>query len=273
MIGPILRRAEAGRLPTRREIMLMLQAEGSEYPALLDTARRICHRVKGEEPLLRGLIRISDDAVIDLALEEAVIAQRLGCTSVVIRQDGFVTDVDLVANLVRQIREQTDLEVALCMGERSYDTYATWRQAGATEYILPHECSSASLYAQIHPGRSPADRLTRYLWLRGLGYRVGGGMRIDLIGRTKESLADDLEVLRNADVGAVVIRGDESPAEALRLIAIARLCLPEVDLWLATDDPELQNQALSCGASLLVTQLPGNAPALDAIPIALAQAL
>lgn len=273
MIGPILRRAEAGRLPTRREIMLMLQAEGNEYPALLETARRICHRLKGEEPLLRGLIRVSDDDSLDLALEEAVIAHRLGCTSVVIRQDGVVTDVDRVAALIRQIREQTDLQVALCMGERSYETYATWRQAGAEEYILPHECASANLYAQIHPGRSPADRLTRYLWLRGLGYRVAGGLRIDLAGRTKESLADDLEVLRNADVAAVVIRADEDPANALRLIAIARLCLPEIEIWLATDDLELQNQALSCGASLLVTQLPGNAPALDAIPIALAQAL
>ena len=56
MIGPILRRAEAGRTPSRREILLMLRAEGDEYRSLIEVAGRICRQTKGEEPSLRLLV-------------------------------------------------------------------------------------------------------------------------------------------------------------------------------------------------------------------------
>ncbi|MFZ5825322.1 MAG: hypothetical protein ACOY94_13535, partial [Bacillota bacterium] len=239
----------------------------------LDTARRICHRFKGEEPALRGLITVARDERVDQTLEEAISAQRLGCTSVVVRRDGSMPDVDAVAWLIRQVREQTDLQVALCLGERSYEAYAAWRQAGATEYVLPHECGNPGLYSSLYPGHSPAERLTRYLWLKGLGYQVTGGLRIGLDGQTAEGLADDLEILRNTDVSGVVLRPAEGTANLLRMLAITRLCLPEADLWLATDDAVLQSQALTCGASLLVTSMPGEGADLESIPIALAQAL
>lgn len=273
MIGPILRRAEAGRLPSRREVLLLLQAGGNEYHALLDTARRLCHRFKGEEPALRGLMTVDTEERLDQTLEEAISAHRLGCTSVVIRQEGPSLDVEGVAWLIRQVREQTGLQVALCLGERSYEAYAAWRQAGATEYVLPHECCDPWLYASLYPGHSPAERLTRYLWLKGLGYAVTGGLRIGLEGQTAGGLADDLEILRNAAVSGVVLRPVAGTADLLRLLAITRLCLPESDLWLATDDAELQSQALTCGASLIVTSLPGEGSDLESIPIALAQAL
>ncbi len=273
MIGPILRRAEAGRLPSRREILLMLNAEGSEYAALLDTARRVCHREKGEEPALRGLVTIDIEARLDLAVEEAVSAWRLGCTSVVVRAEGMIPGPERVARLVRQIKELTTLKVALCLGERSYDCYAIWRQAGAEEYILPHECCNPRLYARIYPGHSPAERLTRYLWLKGMGYRVTGGLRVGMDGQTREGLADDLEILRNADVSAVLLRPVDGGADLLRMLAIARLCLPQADLWVAADSLDLQSNALACGANLLVTTLPGYAPDVESIPLTLAQAL
>lgn len=273
MIGPILRRAEAGRLPSRREIMLMLQAEGNEYQTLLDTARRVCESVKGEAPSLRGLVTIGQAPRLDQALEEATGASLLGCTSVLVRQEGPCPGVERVAWLIRRIKAQTGLQVALGLGGRSYEAYAAWRQAGAEEYVLPHECSNPRLYARLYPGRSPAERLTRYLWLKGLGYRVTGGLRIGLEGQTNEGLVDDLEVLRNAGVAGVLLRPVNSSPEVLRMLAISRLCLPEADLWVATPDLELQSRALSCGANLIVTSLPGDAPDVDSIPITLAQAL
>lgn len=273
MIGPILRRAEAGRLPSRREVMLMLQAEANEYHALLDSAHRLCQRYKGEEPGLRGLVTIGLEGHLDLDLGQAVSAWRLGCTSVVLRQDGRVPSVDQVAWLIRQIREQTGLQIALCMGERPYEAYAAWRQAGAEEYVLPHECCNPRLYASLYPGHSPAERLTRCLWLQGLGYRVTGGLRIGLDGQTNEGLADDLETLRNADLSAVLLRPVNGTPDVLRILAITRFCLPKADIWLATDGLELQSQALACGASLIVTSLPGDTPDRESIPITLAQAL
>lgn len=273
MIGPILRRAEAGRLPSRREVMLMLQAEGGEYLSLLETARRLCHRYKGGEPALRGVVTIEEESDLDLALEGAVNAWRLGCTSVLVREETCGTSPDRVTWLVKHIKQQTNLRVALCLGERSYEVYAAWRAAGAEEYVLPHEVCNPRLYASIYPGHSPAERLTRYLWLKGLGYRVTGGIRVGLVGQTKEGLADDLEILRNADVAAALIQPELDAMDLQRMLAISRLCLPEADIWLVTDDSRLQAQALDCGANVVVTSLPGEAYTVEAIPIALAQAL
>lgn len=273
MIGPILRRAEAGRTPTRREVMLMLHAEGAEYQALLDTARRMCYKFKGEEPALRSLITLGLDCGPSEAVEEAVAAWRLGCTSVLIRTEGMSPGPKQMAGLVTEIKARTGLRVSLSMGERSYEAYAQWREAGAEEYVLPHECCHPLLYGSLYPGRSPAERLTRYLWLKGLGYRVTGGLRVGLPGQTPEVLADDVETLRNSDVTAVVLRPVNLSPEVLRVLAITRLCLPEADLWLATDDASLQSQALACGANLLVTSLPGVSPNVESVPFALAQAL
>ncbi|MFZ5815595.1 MAG: hypothetical protein ACOY93_09890 [Bacillota bacterium] len=272
MIGPILRRAEAGRLPSRREIMLMLNAEGNEYIALLETARRLCQKHKGEEPTLRGLVTIDEESSLDLALEEAVNAWRMGCTSVLVREDATV-GAERVAALIRHIKEHTDLEVALCLGERSYENYALWRQAGAEEYVLPHDCCNPGLYALLYPGHSPAERLTRYLWLKGLGYRVTGGLRVGLAGQTPDGMADDLEILRNADVSGVLFRPEGGAHDLLRMLAITRLCLPQADMWVVADDLVIQSQALACGANLLVTSLPGEAAPLEGLPIAMAHAL
>lgn len=273
MIGPVLRRAEAGRLPSRREILLMLQAEGSEYRALLETARQLCHRFKGEELTLRGKVIVYGGEEDKSVLEEARTARRFGCTAVVIHEAEPGVPVERIAGLIRQIKEQLGLHVALCLGLRSYEAYATWRQAGADEYVLPHECSNPAIYAQLHAGRSPAERLTCYLWLKGLGYRVTGGIQVGLPGQTKEILADDLEILRNTDVSAVAIRPVGEEHDALRLVAIARLCLPQADLWLSTESPMLQSQAVSCGANLMVGLLPGLTPEVGVDPVSVASAL
>lgn len=272
MIGPILRRSEAGRLPTRREIMLMLGAQGTEYHALLESAHRLSLHHKGEEPALRGLISIADDLQVESAMDEAISASRLGCTAVIIRQDG-PCETDSVTWLVSQIKERTGLAVALCMGERSYDAFAAWRQAGAEEYILPHQLGNPRLYSTIYPGQTPATRLTRFLWLRGLGYRVSGGLFVGLEGQTDEGLTDEFETLRTAEVASLCLKPCSPDADVLRLLAVARHCLPQADLWVANDDVALQSQALASGANVLITSMPGFQPDVESIPIAMAHSL
>ncbi|WP_273377888.1 hypothetical protein [Symbiobacterium thermophilum] len=255
LIGPILRRAEAGRTPSRREILLMLRAEDEEYRSLLEVAGRICRQKKGEEPSLRFLVdlEVSDPQRIR---EDVVHAWRTGCASVLLCASSGYDAVDEVAALIRDIAEQTDMQVVLGLGERSYEVYALWRHAGAVEYLLPHDSCNPDLFSQLHPGHSPAVRLTRGLWLKGLGYRVTGGICVGIDGETDEDLADDLEVLRNAGLTGVMVRSAGCAGDLLRVLAITRLCLPDADLWVATDDPVLQARALGCGANILVTAHP-----------------
>lgn len=253
MIGPILRRAEAGRLPSRREVLLMLRTEGNEYLSLLETAGRVCRQHKGDKPLRRGVVLLSEGFDLDQAVNGAVRAWRHGYHSVVLHSRSSLELVEEVAALIGAIKEQTGLTIALCMNERPYDVYAAWRQAGADEYLLPHECCNPERYAQIHPGHSPATRLARYLWLNGLGYRVTGGIRIGMQGEAVEELADDLEVMRNANLTGVMLYPMQEEADVLRVAAIARLCLPEADIGLVADDPLLQARALAYGANLVTT--------------------
>lgn len=267
MIGPVLRRALAGRLPSRREVLLMLHAKRSELQALLETAYRLRIQHKGEEVILRGRVT----ACGSQALAQARTAAQMGCSSVVLCPEEC--SAAEITEVIRSIKQELGLHIALCLGDRSYDEYAAWRQAGADEYMLPHECSNLRVFARLHGGRSAAEMATRYLWLNGLGYRVAGGITIGLEDQTEETLADDIEVLRNAEARALRIRPLDGGAELLRVLAITRLCLPEADIWVATDRPELQSQAVTCGANLVVTALPGAAPCVEAIPITSAQAL
>ena len=233
----------------------MLRAEADEYRSLLEVAGRICRQMKGEEPSLRFLVdmEVSDPQRIR---EDVVYAWRKGCASVLLCASPAYDAVEEVAALIRDIVERTGMQVALGLGERPYDVYALWRQAGADEYLLPHDSCNPDLFAHLHPGHSPAVRLTRGLWLKGLGYRVTGGICVGIEGETDEDVADDLEVLRNAGLSGVVVRSAGGSADLLRVLAIARLCLPDADLWVATDDPVLQARALGCGANILVTAYP-----------------
>lgn len=229
----------------------MLRTEGNEYLSLLETAGHVCRQRKGDIPLRRGVVQLSDGFDLQRAVDDAIRAWRKGCGSVVLHAAESLESVEEVAHLIGTIREQTDLTIALCMGERPYETYALWRAAGADEYLLPHECCNPQRYAQIHPGHSPAERLARYLWLSGLGYRVTGGIRVGLQGQAVEELADDLDVMRNAALTGVMLHPVSEESDVLRVGAITRLCLPDADIGLTTDDPLLQARALAYGANLI----------------------
>jgi len=229
MIGPILRRAEAGRQPGYREIALLLQAKGTDHQALLETAGRVTRAYRGEGIKSRGVITLEAESTEDAPLQAAIGAALMGCSSVIIQCEGPV-DQDRISDLVHRIKDRTPLHLSLCLGERSYDDFALWRQAGADQYILPHETCNPVAYAQLFPGRTPADRLTRYLWLRGLGYQVGGGLLTGCVSRDITGVVGDLEILMNINMESVVIRQDSDPADLFKLLAVVRLCLPRADL-------------------------------------------
>lgn len=229
----------------------MLRAEADEYRSLLEVAGRICRQTKGEEPSLRLLVDLENDDPKSVC-EHVVNSWNKGCRSVLLCASPEYDAVETVAELIRAIAAQTGMEIALCMGERPYDVYALWRQAGAAEYVLPHESCNPVLFAHLHPGQSPADRLTRALWLKGLGYRVTGGICVGIEGQTDEDITDDLEVVRNAGLSGAVVRSACDSADLLRVLAIARLCLPDADLWVVTEDPVVQARGLGCGANILL---------------------
>lgn len=255
MIGPILRRAEAGRLPSFREVSMLLQAHDADYSALLETAGRVSRARKGEGASFRTQIPVEMGLNPASALQAVEGARQMGYSAVILRGEGEL-DPEEVAGLINRVKRTVPIHISLCLGERSYDEYALWRRAGAEQYILPHETCNPRAYSKLYPGKSPADRLTRYLWLRGLGYQVGGGLMADCMCQDRSCVVDDIEVLMNIGMESVFIRPTEDRDEMFQLIAVLRLCLPTADIWLSTDHPEMQSQSLTCGANTIVTGLP-----------------
>lgn len=250
MIGPILRRAEAGRRPSHREMAMLLRAEGADYRFLMQTAGRVTLKTVGRQLSWRALVEWEPGLDPESLAQAVAGAQIRSCRCVMIEGPSDV-GAEEVAVAVERVKRISRLPLALAFGERAYDEYALWHKAGADQYILPHETSDPLLYADLYPGRSPADRFARYLWLRGLGYQIGGGLVAGGAHRAS-ALVDDLEVLINADMSSVFVRPGEEPEHLHRLVAVLRLCLPRADLWVQADLPGIQAQAALCGVNTVL---------------------
>lgn len=249
MIGPILRRAEAGIQPGFREAILLFQAAGADYARLLQTAGGLTRGCDDRPAQIRTVLAAgceSDPADLIRAIDKA---ERRGCRSVMLQGGGRLSAAE-IADLVTRIKRCTEAHLRLALGERPYADYAAWRRAGADQYLLPHDTSDPVAYAQRHDGRPPSDRLARYLWLRGLGYEIGGGLAARPTGPA--SLISEIEVLLNAAMDTVAIEPGEDLPDLLRLVAVVRICLPEADIWVQSTNPEVQSKVLSCGANTVV---------------------
>lgn len=109
-------------------------------------------------------------------------------------EDGYFTD-EVLCPLLRDIKHaHPDCAVTLSLGERSYDSYARLREAGADRYLLRHETADAQHYARLHPPAMSYDTRMRCLHdLKRLGYAVGCGFMVGSPYQTSQHLAQDLQ--------------------------------------------------------------------------------
>ena len=196
--------------------------------------------------------------------------------------------IRLVSETVRAIKAATEstalpqgVGITLCVGEQSADTYEEWFAAGAHRYLLRMETSSPELFAALHPpSQTWSSRVHCLKTLKTLGYRVGTGVMIGLPGQSLDDLVDDLLFFR--DIGAdmigmgpyiaheqAVIPGSAAIPDittrlqlALRMIAAARLLLPQINIAattaLQTLAPDGREQGLRFGANVIMPQATPN---------------
>lgn len=173
------------------------------------------------------------------------------------RRDG--ASAAFVESCVREIKERSrsaelpdGLGITLSCGEQSRETYGRWFAAGAHRYLLRIESSNPALFAAIHPpGQRFEPRLAALSALRGAGFQVGTGVMIGLPGQSVEDLADDLRFMKELDVDMIgmgpYLVHDDAPMRplgmrergplaglALRMIAAARLLMPDVNIAATT---------------------------------------
>lgn len=210
--------------------------------------------------------RLSQEEIISAALT----AEELGYGTVVLQsgEDNYFTQ-EIIAKIVKEIKEKTGLAITLSLGERTKEDYQVWRQAGADRYLLRFETSDPKLYEKLHPAGSFQNRIDNLYWLKESGYQLGSGSLIGLPGQTVQSLASDLRLYKELDLDMVglgpFLMNPETPlAESqngsfeltLKMLALTRIILPKAHLpattALGTIDNKGREKALQNGANVMM---------------------
>ena len=108
-------------------------------------------------------------------------------------EDNYYDD-DKIADIVREIKASyPDCAITLSIGEKSYESYMKYFNAGAERYLLRHETAKAEHYARLHPRSMSADNRKQCLFdLKRIGYQVGSGFMVGSPYQDAECLAEDM---------------------------------------------------------------------------------
>lgn len=188
-------------------------------------------------------------------------------------EDAYFTD-DRLCALIRNIKQNyPDCAVTLSLGERSFESYAALKAAGADRYLLRHETADQAHYERLHPAAMSFDRRMECLeGLKKLGYQVGCGFMVGSPGQTAATLAKDLkfvEVFHPAMCGigpfithaATPFRDAPSGGlhQTLYLLSILRLIDPGLLLpattALGTIHPKGRELGIKAGANVVMPNL------------------
>ena len=104
-------------------------------------------------------------------------------------EDPWYTDEKIVG-IIRAIKEEfPDCAVTLSIGEKPFESYRLFREAGADRYLLRHETADEKHYATLHPAQmSLANRKKCLFELREIGYQVGAGFMVGSPYQTAKEL-------------------------------------------------------------------------------------
>lgn len=266
----------------------------SEY--LFEVARRIRHENYGKNVYLRGLIEITNYCRNDcyycgirksnkkvsryrLCLEEILFCCKkgydLGFRTFVLQggEDGYYND-EVFLDIIREIKKcYPNCALTLSVGERSYESYKSFFDAGTDRFLLRHETANSLHYSRLHPAPLNLAKRKKCLTdLKAIGYQVGSGFMVGSPGQTSAELAEDLLYLNELQpqmvgVGPFISCQDTPFASqpsgtaelTLFIIGLIRLMLPAALIpattALETIDPLGYEKGILAGANVIMQNL------------------
>ena len=209
---------------TRDEIICLLENRTPELQSLLaERASAVARDNYGNRVFVRGLIEFTNYCRNDcyycgircsnrdaqryrLSKEEitecASYGYDLGFRTIVLQggEDAYFTD-EMMTDIIRSIKkEHPDVAVTLSIGEKSYESYKAFFDAGADRYLLRHETADFGHYAKLHPSNLSAENRQQCLYnLKKIGFQTGAGFMVGSPYQTVENIADDLLFLKKLD--------------------------------------------------------------------------
>lgn len=209
--------------------------------------------------------RLSKEEIIDFAKK----AVSYGYKTIVLQggEDDFFTKEKMV-EIVKEIKN-LNVALTLSLGEKTYEEYKAFKEAGADRYLLRIETTNKKLYEEMDPMMSYDERLKCLENLGDLDYEVGTGVLVGLPNQTLESLANDILFFKklNADMIGIgpFIPNEDTPLKdsqggnlnlALKVMAITRLLLPDINIPATTAMESLHKNgrilALQSGANVVM---------------------
>ncbi|MFA7637241.1 MAG: [FeFe] hydrogenase H-cluster radical SAM maturase HydE [Monoglobales bacterium] len=293
----LIDRLEKNKILSREEFTELIENrddETKEY--LFERARAVRQAVYDLDVYMRGLIEFTNYCKNDcfycgirksnlsaqryrLTKDEILSCCRqgyeLGFRTYVLQggEDPYYTD-EMITDIVSAIKSEfPDCAVTLSFGEKSYESYKAFFEAGADRYLLRHETANREHYAKLHPDKMSFSKRRQCLFdLKEIGYQVGCGFMVGSPYQTAECLVDDLLFIKELEPHMVGISPfiphhetpfaseKEGPLElTLFLLGIIRLMLPEVLLpsttALGTIHPQGREQGVLAGANVVMPNL------------------
>lgn len=260
---------------------------------LLREADKVRHDNVGDEVHLRGLIEFSnicrnnclycgirrDNKLLqryrmseDELIETARRGTELGFKTIVMQSgEDMYYDTGRMCRIIETIKK-FGVAVTLSLGERKYEEYKDFRNAGADRYLMRIETTDKDLYHRLDPAMSWQHRYECLLMLKELGYELGSGSMVGLPGQSVESIADDLLFMQKLEVDMAgigpFIPHQQTPLKdtaggtldlALRTMALMRIMLPDINIPATTAMESLHPQgrikALQSGANVVMPNI------------------
>ena len=177
-------------------------------------------------------------------------------------------DTDKMIEIIREIKK-FDVALTLSIGEKTYDEYKAFKEAGADRYLLRIETTDKKLYEEMHPHASYENRKRCLYDLKSLGFETGTGCLVGLPNQTIESLADDILFFKELDADMIgigpFIPHEQTPLKnapkgdfwlALKVMALTRINLPNINIpattAMETLNPNGRIIALQSGANVVM---------------------
>jgi len=296
MIKDILDKINADKEVSQNEIVELLKSDDELLFKYADECRK---KYVGDEVHLRGLIefsnickntckycglncynkkleryRLTEDEIIDFAKKGV----EYGYRTIVLQsgEDAYFTQ-DRMVHIIKEIKKM-DVALTLSLGEKSYEEYKAYKDAGADRYLIRIETTDVDLYHELHPKMSYENRVECLKNLQKLGFETGSGCLVGLPNQTIESLANDILFFKenNFDMIGVgpFIPHPETPLWtgkdtkedkekrfklSLRVMAVIRLLLKNINIPATTAmesiNPNGRIIALQSGANVVMPNI------------------
>lgn len=188
-------------------------------------------------------------------------------------EDLWYTDEKII-DIVSSIRKAyPDCAITLSIGEKTYEQYQKYFNAGANRYLLRHESANIEHYSKIHSQGLSAENRQRCLYdLKKIGYQVGAGFMVGSPYQTIENIVEDLLFIKKLEpemigIGPFIPHKDTPFSDfhagklelTLFLIGVLRLMLPNALIpsttALGTIHPNGREMGILAGANVVMPNL------------------